>query len=223
MTDKTGNRGSEMTDETEPITGVLRRTVLKASAVAVGAVGTIGPTVADSHENGDDADDGDGTDDGKDESESETENEDDDDVDEAVDEPDGFEVEILAPHAPFPDDVAATFDLEFADVEGDPIAVELDDASTLVVAEVTWTPGGTSGWHRHPGPVLVNVVEGELEVVWERDCVPRTYAAGESFLDPGEIHTARNTDDDGCARAYAMFLGIPDGEPATIWVPPVDC
>lgn len=197
-----------MTDETTSDGGLLRRTVLKASAVAVGAVGTIGSVAADSHG---EADDGGGVD--------ETE----DDGTDAVDEPDGFEVEILAPHAPFPDDVAAELSLEFADSEGDPIVVDLDDASTLVVAEVTWTPGGTSGWHRHPGPVLVNVVEGELELVWERDCVPRTYAAGESFLDPGQVHTATNTSDAECARAYALFLGIPDGEPATVWVPPVDC
>lgn len=212
-----------MTDETEPITGVLRRTVLKASAVAVGTLGTIGPTAADGHggTEGDSGDDGGGVDEsGPDESEPD----DGDSEDEAVDEPDGFEVEILAPHAPFPDDVAAEFSLEFADGhEGDPIVVDLDDASTLVVAEVTWTPGGTSGWHRHPGPVLVNVVEGELELVWERSCLPRTYAAGESFLDPGEVHTATNTSDAECARAYALFLGIPDGEPATVWVPPVDC
>lgn len=195
-----------MTDETEPIAGVLRRTVLRASAVAVGTLGTLGTAAADDHG---------GTDEGEDDG---------GETAEAVDEPDGFEVEILAPHAPFVDDVAAELTLEFADGhEGEPIVVDLDDASTLVVAEVTWTPGGTSGWHRHPGPVLVNVVEGELELVWERDCVPRTYTAGESFLDPGEIHTARNTSDTECARAYAMFLGIPDGEPATVWVPPVDC
>ena len=210
-----------MTDETEPIAGVLRRTVLRASAVAVGTLGTLGTAAADDHggtggDNGDNGSgaNGNGTDEGEDDG---------GETAEVVDEPDGFEVEILAPHAPFVDDVAAELTLEFADSEGEPIVVDLDDASTLVVAEVTWTPGGTSGWHRHPGPVLVNVVEGELELVWERDCVPRIYTAGESFLDPGEIHTARNTSDAGCARAYAMFLGIPDGEPATVWVPPVDC
>ena len=207
-----------MTDETEPIAGVLRRTVLRASAVAVGTLGTLGTAAADDHggTGGDNEGNGNGTDEDEDDDGGETA--------EAVDEPDGFEVEILAPHAPFVDDVAAELTLEFADgPEGEPIVVDLDDASTLVVAEVTWTPGGTSGWHRHPGPVLVNVGEGELELVWERDCVPRTYTAGESFLDPGEIHTARNTSNTECARAYAMFLGIPDGEPATVWVPPVDC
>lgn len=210
-----------MTDETEPIAGVLRRTVLRASAVTIGTLGTLGTTAADGHggTGGDDGDDGSGADgNGTDEDEADGETVED------VDEPDGFEVEILAPHAPFVDDVAAELTLEFADGhEGEPIVVDLDDASTLVVAEVTWTPDGSSGWHRHPGPVLVNVVEGKLDLVWERDCVPRTYAAGESFLDPGEVHTARNTSDTECARAYAMFLGIPDGEPATVWVPPVDC
>lgn len=203
-----------MTDETRPADGILRRTIVKASVLGVGAFGLIGTTAGAEH----DAADDEGEEDGESEENGEAEED-----GEAVDEPDGFEVEVLAPHAPFPDDVAAELSLEFADSEGDPLVVDMDDASTLVVAEVTWTPGGTSGWHRHPGPVLVNVVEGELELVWERDCVPRTYAAGESFLDPGEVHNATNVSDDGCARAYAMFLGIPDGEPATVWVPPVEC
>lgn len=38
-----------------------------------------------------------------------------------VDEPDGFEVDVLAPHASFSDDVSAKFTLEFADEhDGDP-------------------------------------------------------------------------------------------------------
>lgn len=149
-----------------------------------------------------------------------------------VDEPDGFEVEILAEHAPFTDDVAATFDLTLADDyddevddgetndSEDSIAVELDDASTVLVGEVNWEAGGTSGWHRHPGVVIVNVVDGEVEVTWEHDCVPRTYTAGDSFFDPGEVHIADSEDG---ASAYATFLGIPDGEPATEWVEPVEC
>lgn len=140
-----------------------------------------------------------------------------------VDEPDGFDVGILGAHAPFVDDVAAQFRLKFAEEGRGTIVNNLRDASTLIVAEVEWEPEGSSGWHFHPGVALVNIVEGELEVTWERDCVPRTYEAGEAFFDPGEVHTADNVSDEEGALAYVIFLGIPDGEPATIWVEPPDC
>lgn len=218
-----------MTSDTERMNGVLRRTVLKASAVAAGTLGLSTSATASEHENDEhetDADEGAPEEPAPEEP--------------AVDEPDGFEVDVIAEHAPFTDELAATFELTFAgddhdadaetddavadgdtdDAVDDAIVVDLDDASTVIVAEVTWTEGGTSGWHRHPGVSIVNMVEGEVEVTWEHDCVPRTYAAGESFFDPGEVHTA---DSDGGAAAYVTFLGIPDGEPATEWVEPVEC
>ncbi|MCU4742470.1 cupin domain-containing protein [Halobacteria archaeon AArc-m2/3/4] len=148
-----------------------------------------------------------------------------------VDEPDGFDVEVVGEHVTFPDEVGATFTLMFGDDDGDGddgtmgSHHTLDDTSTIVVADVNWEPGGTSGWHRHPGSALVNIVEGELEITWERDCITRTYTAGEGFFDPGEVHNADNLSDEEGARAYVVFLGIgiPDGEPATEWVEPVEC
>lgn len=160
------------------------------------------------------------------------EHQDDGDDDSDVDEPEGFNVEILAGHAPFPDELAATFSLTFTDEDDGKddygsasigAHAHLDDESTMIVAEVSWEPGGMSGWHRHPGVVLVSTLEGELEVTWAQDCVPRTYSAGDGWFDPGEVHKADNVSDDEPARAYAVFLGIPDGEPATIWVEPPDC
>lgn len=197
-----------MTHKPERIDEVSRRTLLKASTVGAGALAMSGAATASDEEN---------------------EDNDNDDQDTHVDEPEGFDVEILAGHTPFPDELAATFSLTFTETgdndDGPPIGAHqhLDDESTMVVAEVAWEPGGTSGWHRHPGVVLVSMLEGEVEVTWERDCVPRAYSAGEGFFDPGVVHNADNLNDDECARAYAVFLGIPDGEPATIWVEPVDC
>lgn len=198
-----------MTDDPQRLDGVSRRTLLKASTVGAGMLAASGTATA--------------------RNDRQTEDEGDAGQESQVDEPDGFDVEILAEHAPFPDEVATTFSLRFAETDGDeggsPIGAHqyLDEESTVVVAEVTWEPSGTSGWHRHPGVVLVSMLEGEVEVTWERDCVPRTYAAGEGFFDPGVVHTADNVSDGEGARAYAIFLGIPDGEPATIWVEPVDC
>lgn len=110
--------------------------------------------------------------------------------------------------------------------EGDTGTIVSDlphDASSVVFAKATWEPEGTSGWHTHPGPVVVSVVDGEP--VNERDCVTRTYAAGEAFLDSGQgnIHVASNPNSTDQTVAFATFLGVPDREPATAWVEPVDC
>ncbi len=196
-----------MTNDPKQIDGMSRRTLLKAGTVGASALATGGVASASSDEANRD-----------------------EDSDGEIDEPEGFEVEIIQGHAPFPDELAATFSLAFTGTgpdedEGPPIGAHahLDEESTMVVAEVVWAPGGTSGWHRHPGVVLVSMLEGDVEVTWERDCVPRTYSDGQGFFDPGVIHNADNLSDDEGARALAVFLGIPDGEPATIWVEPVDC
>ena len=139
-----------------------------------------------------------------------------------IDEPDGFEVEVLAPHAPFPDHLAAKFSLIYAEQGGEEIVNDMRDASTMIVAEVNWEElGSTSGWHYHPGIALVTIVEGELEVTMKDDCIPRNYEAGEAWLDPGDIHKAIAATDG--VKAMVTFLGIPDGEPATVWVEPVEC
>ncbi len=135
----------------------------------------------------------------------------------------GFGAEVLAAHASFPDDVAAQFRLKYD--RGPTIVSNLPrDASTMVVAKVTWPPGASSGWHTHPGPVLVSMVEGSVELTNARDCVIHTYSAGEAFLDPGQgnVHIATNVGETD-AVAYATFLGVPDGAPATEWVEPADC
>lgn len=222
--------------EIEPADGVLRRTVLKASTVAVGTVGMIALVTGAEHEDEDDEDgigneseentendDKDNTD--HEDKENDETNEDDATDDSSVDEPERFSVEVLAPHANFPDNVAAEFQIEYTDGEMDTITSDLADSSTVVVAKVTWQPEGTSGWHTHPGPVIVTITQGELELINERDCVVRTYTAGEAFLDPGQgnIHIASNPSETECAMAYATFLGVPDGAPATEWVEPPDC
>ncbi|MCU4972074.1 cupin domain-containing protein [Halobacteria archaeon AArc-m2/3/4] len=188
-----------MTTETEPIDGILRRTVLKASAAAAGALTLSGTTAADEDDEEDDYD------------------ENDDEVE--VDEPDGFDVEVIAEHAPFADEVAATFEVTYDDAD-EPITVDLDDASTVILAEATWEEGAESGWHRHPGMSIVRMIEGEIEHTMEDDCVPRTYSAGDAWIDPGHVHKA---DSEEGALAHVTFLGIPDGEPATEWVEPVEC
>jgi quercetin dioxygenase-like cupin family protein len=76
--------------------------------------------------------------------------------------------------------------------------IKLKTKSSLdfVTQQITIAAGGTTGWHSHPGPVLVTIKSGGLTVVYADDptCAGRTYTAGQSFVDRGDetVHTARN-------------------------------
>lgn len=186
--------------------------MLKASAIAMGALGAIGPATASDYRGAGRLDEEavDGSNAG-------------DDAD--VDEPEGFGSDALVEYATFADDVAMSVTITYAEGEMGTREVEMDDGASVVVGEVTWEPGGTSGWHTHPGPVIVSVAEGEIELVNEDDCATRAYSAGEAFVAPGQgnVHVATNASDTDGAVAYVTWLGVPEGEPPTVWVEPPDC
>jgi quercetin dioxygenase-like cupin family protein len=86
------------------------------------------------------------------------------------------------------------------------------DASDVVVQQLTIAPGGHTGWHSHPGPVVVLVTTGELTLYMADDkkCRPHTYTAGQAFIDHGRgnVHIARN---EGATAVglYATYLDVP--------------
>jgi quercetin dioxygenase-like cupin family protein len=56
-------------------------------------------------------------------------------------------------------------------------------------------PGGTFGWHSHPGPSIVVVKSGALTLYRGDDptCSPRVVPAGSGFVDDGgDVHVVRN-------------------------------
>ncbi|TYL36395.1 cupin [Natronococcus pandeyae] len=206
-----------MTDKTEHTDSILRRTVLKASTVAAGAFALSGSATAiDEHE--DENEEGTGKPDDKPEDKPESE-------EPEVDEPEGYGAELLAQHVVFKDDVALDTTITYAEGEMGTQEASLPDGETAVLAEIAWEPGGRTGWHTHPGSVIVLITEGEVELLNEDDCVVRTYTAGEAFVarGMGNVHVATNASDTEEAGGYAMYIGVPDGEPATEWVEPVDC
>src|SRR5688572_18746881 len=86
-------------------------------------------------------------------------------------------VELLTPLSEFTDDV----DLEVRHrLEGTKRrrVAEVIDASRTAVARITIQPGAQFPWHTHPGPVFVNVTQGELVYVRADDCVERSYPMG---------------------------------------------
>lgn len=74
--------------------------------------------------------------------------------------------------------------------------------SDVYVQSNAWTPvtesapGGTSGWHTHPGHSLILVTAGTVTAYEGGDptCTPRVYTAGMGFVDPGgdHVHLLRN-------------------------------
>ena len=89
-------------------------------------------------------------------------------------------------------------------------------ASDLYVQQNTWQPGGSTGWHTHPGPSFVIVTQGSVTAYDSNDrrCTPHVYTAGtanNAFVDPGDghVHILRN-ETDAVAQTIAVQL-IPAG------------
>jgi quercetin dioxygenase-like cupin family protein len=85
--------------------------------------------------------------------------------------------------------------------------------SDLYVQSNVWKPGGTTGWHTHPGASLVIITGGSV-TAYEGDdptCTPHLYVTGDTFVDPGggHVHVVRN-EGNVDATGYAVQL-IPAG------------
>jgi quercetin dioxygenase-like cupin family protein len=82
-------------------------------------------------------------------------------------------------------------------------------------------PGGTSGWHTHPGPSVV-VVKSGTATVYDGDdpsCTPQVYEAGSVFLDHGggHVHVLRN--ENSVSLETVAFQVVPAGATRRIDAP----
>ncbi len=67
--------------------------------------------------------------------------------------------------------------------------------TTVAVVENRVAPGGTFGWHSHPGPSLIVVKSGTITFYHADDptCTPDVRHAGDAILDEGtDVHVGRN-------------------------------
>ena len=112
----------------------------------------------------------------------------------------------VASHRPPPTvDFASRGRLGHLDASNQHVRVERTKGSAdHVVAGITWPPGSSIGWHRHPGVVLVTVVSGRLQHV-DVDCEKTVYGPGDSFYEQGGVHLARNVWDVE-TKIYATWI-----------------
>ena len=111
-----------------------------------------------------------------------------------------------------------------------PIKVNLPDQIKLQTAgdvrvftqTLSIKSGGSTGWHSHPGPVLVTVVSGTFRFQ-ESDCSFVDYTTGQTVLDSGggHVHIGRNVGSDVLMLSVTYL--IPPGQAPRIDVPAVAC
>src|SRR5215208_5140613 len=69
------------------------------------------------------------------------------------------------------------------EAENNGIEVESDRTSAdFALAKVLIEPGGTTGWHHHPGVALVSVNSGAV-TEYDKNCHKSVYKAGEGFVE----------------------------------------
>lgn len=73
--------------------------------------------------------------------------------------------------------------------------IKTKGSSQVYVLENRIAPGGTFGWHSHPGPSLVVVKAGALTLYLASDptCTGHVVTAGHGFVDNGgDVHVVKN-------------------------------
>ena len=86
--------------------------------------------------------------------------------------------------------------------------IKTKGSSDLHVLQNTIAPGGTFGWHRHPGPSLVIVKSGTATFYLASDptCTPHVVPAGSGFVDQGQdVHVVRN---DGSVDLVTVVVSL---------------
>jgi len=92
--------------------------------------------------------------------------------------------------------------------------------SEFYFQDFSMRPGGQTGWHSHPGLLLITVKEGSVDW-YNKDCEKRPFTAGQSFTEGAEAHNVVNSGS-GNARLLVAYI-IKAGEPRRIDNPQPRC
>ena len=105
--------------------------------------------------------------------------------------------------------------------------LHVDNAKDTVMQQITIAPGGTTGWHSHPGPVVVLIASGTMSFYGSEDpsCTAKAYSTGQAFIDSGQghVHIARNEGTENLVL-WATYFDVPPGQAFRIDAPsPGNC
>ena len=71
--------------------------------------------------------------------------------------------------------------------------VETEGAANFIVQDVKFSPGGTTGWHTHPGVLLLSLAADSGPIDWyDARCAKTVYQAGDSWTEGTKLHDVVN-------------------------------
>lgn len=92
---------------------------------------------------------------------------------------------------------------EIVEFNHDRVKFQTKDPTTVRVQKLEFVPGGHTGFHHHPGVVIVSIQSGSLTLVNE-SCATETHSAGSVFVE-GEDHVHEAVSPDG-ATVYVTYI-----------------
>jgi hypothetical protein len=111
--------------------------------------------------------------------------------------------------------VTANFD-NTVHLNSDRVKFQTKDPTDIRIQKLVFGAGSFSGWHHHPGIVIVTVELGAL-TLWESDCSSQTYGPGLTngavFAEGGDSPQQVTTT--GGATVYAVFVAPSNDPPIT--------
>src|SRR5262249_8192627 len=77
--------------------------------------------------------------------------------------------------------------------EGFSAEVETEGPANFIVQDVIFAPGGTTGWHTHPGILMLSLTADSGSVDWyDASCGKHVYNAGDSWTEGTTLHDVVN-------------------------------
>ncbi len=94
-------------------------------------------------------------------------------------------------------------------VSGGRVKIQTEGALDAMVLNNTLAPGGTGGWHQHPGPLITVVKQGTLTLI-DASCKRHDVTAGHAIVSPGTTPSKPENRGSTPVVFYVTFL-LPHG------------
>ena len=104
----------------------------------------------------------------------------------------------------------------------DRIKFQTKDPTDFVVQQVTFAPGAYSGWHHHPGVILVLVKSGQV-TTHDENCQTKTYSQGQAFVESGNAPFMVSNESGTVTAVDVATQVAPAGSPFRVEDDPPPC